>query len=368
MGSGRRREGNLALLSLLLDRSKNAPLTIHLDCNGDDEDVLNMLSPHISRARVLYFRINLYQETKLGLALRNFLSGPTHFPFLRSLSPSIYSQHQFSSLFPTFAHAPLLERLHVKMPMVQAQWIDNIGIPWSQIRYHNSVGLLKDINTFLKSLLLMPNLIHLDIDDISFRYYYRKSKTLPYIRLEHLTCLRLQHETTCEIWDHLAQLELPALTEMDLRDVPLGPVKSLLERSKCGSQLSALTLWGTSSGEGGRETIKEILFMTPNVVSFDLQSIADILEQSRDFIQVFTPDPDAGRDGLPSGILFSKLTTLQIQHGKNARLDVKDFMDRVFAREVLPTVKRLSFPRAWGTTVYEISGVHEVKKTYYQTW
>ncbi|KAK7683027.1 hypothetical protein QCA50_013699 [Cerrena zonata] len=358
--SGRRREDFLVFLSLLLERSKNVPLTIHLDCDGDNEDVLNILSPHISRARVLYIRF--HENPELGL--RNLLSG-SRFPFLYSLSASIYPGGQFSPISPAFAHAPFLERLCIETYSARAQWIDSIGMPWSQICYFKSGGLFTEITSFYKNLLRMPNLIHLDLDNIRFSSDHFPSEPLPYTRLEYLTCIRLSHTASCEAWDHLNNLELPALTEMDLRGVPLSAVKSLLERSKCASQLNALTLWGTDSGEIGRETIKEILFMTPNLVSLNLQTLSGSLHKGEDFIQLFTPNPDAERDGLPSGVLLPKLTTLQIEPGKSGWFRINDFIDGLVSREVLPTVKRVTLPGGWGTTVYEISGVQEVKETYY---
>lgn len=243
----------------------------------------------------------------------------------------------------------------------------NIGIPWSQIRHFKS-SRVKDIVDFFKSLLRMPNLIRLDIDNIvSFRL---PSEPVPYTRLEHLTYIKLQYATSGGIWHHLPHLELPALTEIDLRGIPsLAPLWGLLERSNCASQICALTLRGTDSNDVKEEALKKIILMTPNLLSLNLLTTYGSLQEGQglSLIRLFTSNPDAGHDGLPTRIILPKLTTLHIEQGNHIRpSEMKDFIDALVAREVLPAVKRASFcTRARGTTVYEISGVQEVKETHY---
>ncbi|KAK7683026.1 hypothetical protein QCA50_013698 [Cerrena zonata] len=124
IGAKEERLRHLELLSLLLDRSKNTPLAIHINYYNDSADVFRLLLPHITRARVLYFDLhskfeNDSNDSRSGSGESgksgdgNPQSGSWHFPFLRSLSILPYpdDKPRLVSGSLTFTDAPLLERL-----------------------------------------------------------------------------------------------------------------------------------------------------------------------------------------------------------------------------------------------------------------
>ncbi|KAK7691622.1 hypothetical protein QCA50_005021 [Cerrena zonata] len=86
-----------SLLVLFFERGRDFPLIMHINCcciYSDYEypvqrlnDVLGLLSLHLSRARSLTFA--LAQDMETESALFTFLGNSPSFPLLRSLSPSV---------------------------------------------------------------------------------------------------------------------------------------------------------------------------------------------------------------------------------------------------------------------------------------
>lgn len=313
--------GITSRLSLLLERSKETPLTLRIFCTSIYQypterlnNVFSLLSPHLSRVENLHFSLSKQGEPALFMLFSN----ATSLPLLRFLSfqfmrTSTYENTvDWQPIRHIFSQSPLLDRIHLDIP--QGSWLEDFEFPWSQIRSLGGRNTIVSSVDFFKYLCRMPNLVHIDWVWVTLGC----PADLPAanVRSKYLTRLglALTDEQSFEVV--LSKLDFPALREVQMWEVYCAqPIVNLLARSKCALQIHTLSITGSETF--GSEGLIGILVAVPNIVDL----FVSIYEAQEDdtLSRVFL---------LPSRVFLPLLKRLEV-HMYEEQKGMKDFLRAV---------------------------------------